>query len=127
MRNNESLEESKDGFQFKEDAEQRLLETLTKNGATLNLDSSELQDLSILLIHQTSIPRTAYDAIEEVSIRRNYLLAIDDLSLLRNLRRIDARDNYIQDIASLNLPLLEELDLSRNSLRKIPVCLSQLP
>lgn len=86
---NSSMEESKEGFQFKEDAETRLMQSLT--GRLLNLDDSDLQDLGLLALR----PRNAYDNLEEVSLRRNHLLSIDDLSLIRNLKRIDARDNYI--------------------------------
>jgi len=65
-----------------------------------------------------------WNILQRVDISRNKLLSIQPLMDFKNLRFLNARNNRIVEI-NFELPNIEEIDLSANSLRSFPIFLIQ--
>jgi|TARA_B110000285_G_scaffold118248_1_gene133965 Leucine-rich repeat (LRR) protein len=62
----------------------------------------------------------SWPALEEIYLEKNMISNIDLLAGFPMLKKIDASNNYIEDV-NLYLPKLESLDLRNNYLKKFPI------
>ena len=79
----------------------------------LHLGWLDLQDLQFMKDY-------SWPALEEIYLEKNMISNIDLLAGFPMLKKIDASNNYIEDV-NLYLPKLESLDLRNNYLKKFPI------
>ena len=62
----------------------------------------------------------SWPTLEEIYLEKNMISNIDILAGFPMLKKIDASNNFIEDV-NLYLPKLETLDLRNNYLKKFPI------